>query len=143
MRSNTIHDPVLGTLVHEDDYYEGTVEFEGNSVDFSLGTYKVANVDECLERGRSVVQSLSAVIRRAKAHAANRLLALKNDTWEEEDGRMIDQSEFESRITIASITVEHHGMLVLYFDDGGLFFGHDILVTESAEGVLSRAEIQG
>lgn len=139
----TIHDPVLGTLVHDGYYYEGTAQFNGSPFGFSVGTYEVDDVEARLERGRAVLQSLPAVIERAKSHAVKTLLDLKNDTWTEEDGRTIGPAEFEARLTIASITVDHDAELVIYFDAGDLFFGHHILVTETAEGELCRGEIQG
>ncbi len=140
---NEIHDPVLGRLVHDGYYYDGTFDIDGTAVSFAIGTYQVADVPSRIERARELHRSLPFRIRRAMEYAAAKLLPLKNDKWEEEDGHIVDKTEFLRRIRIASVTLDHDAEIVMYFDDGGLFHGHDILVTERPDGTLDRAEIQG
>lgn len=138
-----ITDPVMGHLVHDGHYYNGTCTHGQIQFEFSIGTYQVADVPSRLEKARDIHGSIASLIQQAAAYAAHKLLALKNDSWEEEDGRVISQEEFEERLIISSVTLDHSGRLVMYFDDGDLFFGHDILVTKSIDGEFDRASIQG
>jgi hypothetical protein len=138
-----IDDPVLGRLVLDGYYYNGTFAVAGEAGYFSIGTYQVQDVEARVERARAIHAALPSMIKRAKEYAVERLLPLKNDVWEEEDGRIIEASEFLGRIKISSVTLDHDATVVMYFDDGDLFFGHDILVTEKPDGTLDRAEIQG
>ena len=138
-----LSDPVIGRLIHDGYYYNGNgthgeVEFE-----FAVGTYQVADVDARLEKARSIYGSVSKVVERAANYAAAKLLKLKNDSWEEEDGRIVSHEEFKERLVISSITLDHDGEVVIYFEDGDLFFGHHVMVTENSDGTLDRAEIQG
>lgn len=71
------------------------------------------------------------------------MLQLKNDAWTEEDERLIGPEEFKDRMQLSSVTLDHDNEVVLWFDDGDLFFGHDILVTERLDGSLDRGEIHG
>ncbi len=98
---------------------------------------------ERLAKARDIVGALGTTIDRAKIHAANRLLPLKNDSWEEEDGRQIESREFIERLAIQSVTLDHDGDVVMYFEDGDLFFGHHVMVTQKQDGEWDRAELQG
>ncbi len=141
--NSEITDPVMGHLVHDGHYYNGTCAHGQIQFEFSIGTYEVADVASRLEKARGIHGSIASLIQQATAYAALRLLPLKNDTWEEEDGRVISQEEFEHRLIISSVTLDHNGRLVIYFDDGDLFFGHDILVTQDIDGEFDTAGIQG
>ena len=136
-------DPVIGSLVHNGYYYNGSYTKGNISCDFAIGTYEVADLPARFKQAQTIYVAVEDVVERAGDYAARKLLDLKNDSWEEEDGRVISLQEFKERIVVASITLDHDGELVIYFNDGDLFFGHDIMVTESARGELDRAEIQG
>jgi hypothetical protein len=81
--------------------------------------------------------------RRARDYAADRLLELKNDSWLDEDEVEISRAEFISRMQIASISINQNGDFHLWYEDGGLFFGHLILVSGNLERGLSDTGIHG
>jgi hypothetical protein len=136
-------DPVIGRLVHDGYYYNGSGTYGETQFEFTIGTYEVSDVPARLEKARSIYRAVDRVVERAANYAATKMLELKNDSWEEEDGRVISHQEFKERLVISSLTLDHDGDLVIYFDDGDLFFGHHVMVTETSDGTLDRAEIQG
>jgi hypothetical protein len=138
-----LSDPVIGLLTHDGYYYNGSGTYGDVQFEFTIGTYKVADVPARLEKARAIYRAVDSVVDRTANYAASKLLELKNDSWEEEDGKVISHQEFKERLVISSITLDHDGDLVIYFEDGDLFFGHHVMVTESSDGSLDRAEIQG
>ncbi|MCA9039706.1 MAG: DUF2262 domain-containing protein [Planctomycetaceae bacterium] len=79
----------------------------------------------------------------AREYAAFRLLNLKNRSWLDEDNneRPVTERKFKKRITMQSICINPDFSFDFWFDDGGLFFGHQINVTGNLEEGFTHAGI--
>lgn len=109
-----------------------------------------------LEDGRPTAHAIREIddlisrLDELKGVAADRLLALYNEAWaddeDDEDGEgcgPLDRSGFVARIGTASILLfDELGAAVVLFDDGDLFGGHTIEV-DVDEGVPTDARISG
>lgn len=86
----------------------------------------------------------------ALAKASEELLDVYNTgwrEWEEEgqdhEGPILDAPGFESRLTLASISLDEDGAVSLGFDDGALFWGHSVVVALDRDLVPQHAAIAG
>lgn len=81
---------------------------------------------DALAECRSIVAQLPAL----RARAADRLLALYNETWLADEIGVLDRAAFMSRLSNPSIVLsEVPGSATIYFDDGDVFGGHYVVVT--------------
>jgi len=75
--------------------------------------------------------------------AADRLLALYNDTWLDDDIGQVDRNGFAARLSNPAITLmDEIGAATVLFGDGGLFAGHTIDVSVD-HGTPTHAGILG
>jgi len=80
---------------------------------------------------------------RIRDFAAGELLALKNDTWLEENEVALTPKQFKSRMTLESISVDPDGRFEFFFNDGDLFWGHVIVVSGTLANGPTDADIAG
>ncbi|NLZ01496.1 MAG: DUF2262 domain-containing protein [Pirellulaceae bacterium] len=62
---------------------------------------------------------------------------------QEDDGSTVSREQFEARIVLRSITILPDGQFDVEYDDGNLFFGHDIVATGRIGSSKRSAGIQG
>ncbi|WP_291869370.1 DUF2262 domain-containing protein [Maribacter sp.] len=72
-----------------------------------------------------------------------KLLPLKNENWLEENETKISEIEFVKRIRLASILFLEDGSSELIFNDGNLFWEHQIVADLSAKNKLIAINIRG
>lgn len=73
----------------------------------------------------------------------DRLLALKNDVWTDDDEGPFTRETFLARLTLTTVVTSEEGRFTFWYDDGDLFGRHGIEVTGTlAEGVL-HADLAG
>jgi hypothetical protein len=106
-------------------------------LDGPLGLAKV------IETARSIWQDAERWDRQIRNCAEQELLPLKSENWQEEDGSIVTAEEFQRRMTLEAITLHDDGSFDVTFNDGNLFFGHQIVVDCSLEEGATAANIQG
>lgn len=74
---------------------------------------------------------------------AEKLLPLKNEGWIEENERKISKQEFVNRIKLTSIIVFDDTSLELVYNDGNLFWKHQIIVDLNKENKITDVNIHG
>ncbi len=126
-----LNHPILGLLKYNDtcDWYEGKLFFQDRSIEFSVSTDDETNVESILEQIDGFVDRLEYYSETAKDYAVEQLLELKNDTWLDEDEKTLTPMQFKVRMLIKSIGISPDSSTCFYYDDGELFFGHEISVT--------------
>lgn len=134
-----VHDhPVLGTLAFDPLLgwwrTRSTVPLGGSDqVVLTLSVYG----DPDLPAGR--FDEAAGVLRRLDPRALRRSVAeyyldLYNDTWcQDDDDEDLDHEGFCARIRPTSVDFDEEGGVEIYFDDGGLFLGHTIVMRLDAE----------
>lgn len=123
--------------------YQGVAQWCGTEVPLSISCADLNDPASAVAVAESLFNDQDARNRRARDYAADRLLELKNDSWLDEDEVEISRAEFISRMQIASISINQNGDFHLWYEDGGLFFGHLILVSGNLERGLSDTGIHG
>ena len=144
-----LDDPRFGrlTLARSLGCFEAATTWDGDPVQLSIPA-----TGEALSGARTTAAALfaepGAWRERVRACAVAQLLPLKNHTWrdEDEDGQLeppLTAPDVASRLTLARIDVREGGGFSVWFDDGGLFFGHAIEVRGTLDGGCETASIMG
>jgi hypothetical protein len=139
------HDPLLGTLKFDPrfDAYVGNPKWRGNAVELTL----MSNIDADYAAALATAHTLFAAQEkwddRVLAVAVDKLLALKNGVWLGEDESEFSAQQFKSRMRLHDINVYPDGRFEFWFEDGDLFWGHEIKVDGSLEAGAQDASIAG
>ena len=132
----------LGTfeLNRRYDWYEGTIDYLGApcSVLLTVGEGST-DVRVGLTQLESLCADLKTLDREVRQYAARELLENAIDWCEEE----LTSEQFAERMSNPSICIGSDGSVEFTFDDGGMFWGHVIVVSMDANGVFGGADIAG
>jgi len=120
--------------------FEGTFEFNGNTIEFSIDNDPDAS---------KIVSKIEAFVRDFKVHdekmrrfAAEKLTSLANKWADEEGDPHITEEKFYSLLVPEGIEMRSSGKYFMYYTDGGFFGGHSIEVSGNSKG-LTKAQITG
>ncbi len=150
MVEKVIHDEILGTLTWNNslDWWEGQAELSpGRLVRISLSVDDEKAGDEVAGEATDREPARRALVRlqehepEARIAAADELLEIYNTEWN--DVAPLDEDEFTARLTLNDVSLSFNGSAELFYDDGGLFGGHAVLVTMAANGNFTDADIAG
>jgi hypothetical protein len=78
-----------------------------------------------------------------KCTIAKKLLSLKNQSWLEENEIELTETKFIKRIKLTSISFFGKGNSELIFNDGNLFWEHDIVADLNTKNKLTDINIRG
>ncbi len=151
-----IYNKILGELVYNEElkWFEGSVNWCGNNVDFSLN---VSNSNET-ELNNTILVATDMVKNQQKwddtvrKYAAEYLTDLANDwaydDYDEEDEESeeppeIMEQEFAERIDLCDITFYSDGRFVFWFYDDDMFAGHSVTVYGDIENGCNNTGIEG
>lgn len=137
-------DKVLGTLTLDRllDEYHATKRWNGSSIKFSVGGASSKDLDRALRHMRLLFGQAKKWDARARDFAASKLLRLYNDGWREERP-IITAQAFCARLKPESLSVTPDGEFAIWYEDGGLFWDHAIVVTGNVSGRFKDAEMAG
>ena len=108
--------------------YAGEIYWDGLKVSISLNCAEQQSPDTLVALADTLISASDDWTKRAKAFAADQLMSLKNDAWQDDDEDDISRHDFMSRMTLKEISIDENGDFTFYFDDGDLFWGHSINV---------------
>jgi hypothetical protein len=138
-----MRDDILGSLEKSNcgqDCLVGQIDYLGRIIHLTIdpdGT----DLSLILPLARDIVREISKYDLTAREFAAKHLLEEYNEDWrkyqkEDEHGNMRDvinpvlsPEGFKERISLNAIGITGDSLWDLYYDDGGLFAGHSIIVT--------------
>ena len=140
-----LRDTTLGTLTWNADlaWYEGRPKVGRRDVGLHVAPPPNSGPASLLARARRVVSDLDGYERKAKAVAARELLALKNEVWRDPDEPLATAADFRRRMKLEGVKVSGAGDVTFFFRDGGLFFGHAVVVELDPSDAPFGAEIAG
>ena len=141
----TINDPFFGwlTLNRAFDTYETNFIWNSQPIGLSFSRRDCVDEPEFFRRVRTLWKAPKKWDQRIRDFAAGELLALKNDTWLEENEAALTSKQFKSRMTLESISVDPDGRFEFFFNDGDLFWGHIIVVSGTLANGPTDADIAG
>lgn len=126
--------PVLGplTLDRKHDWYECELDWPGGPVKFTLERGEDEDDPALFATAEQVWHDRYDWHDQVRECALRDLLELKNDCWLEDDETELTEAQFLERMKLESVSMDPDGRLTFWHDDGGLFWGHVIMV----EGTL-------
>jgi hypothetical protein len=84
--------------------------------------------------------------KKLRAFAAKELLTLAND-WassnNEHPGKVWTKESFADALQNESITMQTDGSFEMWYDDGGIFFGHAVVVYGDIQNGAAKAKMEG
>lgn len=141
----TYVDPVLGEfdLDKRVGWFQGRTNWEGTPVDLYLEAEDPGEVAKAVKVMITLRDRSAEWSRRIVQFAVDELLPLKNESWLDDGDVELDQQEFTRRMKLESISVGSDDSFSFSFNDGDLFWGHQIAVSGTLTDGLESAEIQG
>jgi hypothetical protein len=132
----------LGVLSYDDDLkrWSGKARWTTKSVIVHVSGPKECG-DDCFDRAALRLKAVRCDA--AKAYASTKLLELKNDTWLSDGEKPMTASAFRARLVPESFSVDTKGRVSVCFHDGGLFWGHAVMVDFDAKLRPIDAQLAG
>lgn len=139
----TLEHPAFGRFTFDErlDWFEIRADWLGREVSISIGTGSDGHADA--EPAARLFAKAADWDRRARDLAADDLLAVHNEHWLDDDAQPLSREEFMARMALESIGFNPGPYIQFYFEDGGLFAGHTIIVTFDEEEGEAWAEFAG
>ena len=123
--------------------YVAQTKWNGADVELRLWLDDRAELPAALDAARKLWTNQGSWNNRIHEQVISELLPLKSQNWQEDDGSTVTRDEFLNRMKLKSITLRADGSFDVCYDDGDLFWGHEIVVYgQIGEGIRS-AGIQG
>jgi hypothetical protein len=143
-RPNIDH-PALGRLEYDGelDWYTGALPLGDRSIELRIHCEGADGEPPAMGFAVKIAARLDALRRSAEDFAVSELLALKNNTWLDDDQAEVSADEFKRLMTLDSVVVHADGSAAFYHSDGDLFWGHCILLRMGPDERFTVAEIAG
>jgi hypothetical protein len=107
--------------------YRISIERDGETYDAKMAWDKVVSIEERMTEIKSVI--------------VGELFDTYDTSWESL-GKLTPE-RFLKKIRLSSIHIDADGSCSAWFEDGGLFLGHEIEVPISKDGRIATAKLQG
>lgn len=140
-----IKDSVIGVLSFDErlQNYQALCNVAGKSFTLCIGLNERSKVMELLPKVRYKLDRIEEIDSIAKNFAAGELIDTKNNIWLEPHEKVMTNEKFIANMSVKHILCTPISGLELYYDDGGIFWGHSIVVCVNEQGQPQRAEIHG
>jgi hypothetical protein len=137
-----LSDPILGELRPIDEFSHGrAVRVGGREVQLVIETGE-GLTPEALAQARRLVGAPDEFAERARQLASETMRELKNETWSGDDPPL-SAAQLAHRLSLEACEIAADGVATLYFDDGGLFGGHSVVVYIDPGGDFVDAKLAG
>jgi hypothetical protein len=141
----TVYDSMLGLLAWSDEGgWVGQVDMApGHTIEVIVDKWDDQELDlpTALAFARASLGRILADEGAVRQAIAGRLHARFNETWSQ--GQPLTEAEFVGRLRLSSAGFQPDGSAVLYYNDGGLFAGHLVVVELLADGGFGGAFLAG
>lgn len=145
VKPQELQDPLLGRLVFNKaiEWFEGKTPWLRHDVRVSLGPDGNGSIAIAKQTAQALWQNPAEWEGKARLFAAEKMLANKNENWLKNDEAVLTPVQFMDKLRLTSITLGPLGKFEFWFDDGGLFWGHWILVSGTLDKGFADADIAG
>lgn len=142
---DTVYDPTLGLLTWSDEGgWVGQVDLApGHTIEVIVDKWDDQELDlpAALAFARASLGRILADEGAVRQAIAGKLYARFNETWSQ--GQPLTVAEFIGLLRLSSAGFQPDGSAVLYYNDGGLFAGHLVVVEVGADGSFGPAFLAG
>lgn len=144
MKTSFAH-PVLGELTYDAglNWYEGRLVADGDAGSVYLSLDECEDEEALVALAAAKIAEASRTVRQAKEFSASVLISLKNGEWLGECESAFSEEQFVKKLVLESMVFYPDRTRELTFRDGGLFFGHVVLVSLDHNDECSEAGIAG
>lgn len=143
----TFQDAELGELRYDLtlDWYEVVVQTRFGLVTVSLDCEEYASIDPLVTDLRAFCRKLDPVLEKAFANIVKIMVPLKNECWLNDNETPISADELLNAVQSEEISISLcKGRLAeMFFNDGGFFGGHSIVVWHDEDGTVDGAHLAG
>jgi hypothetical protein len=133
--------------LEESEVFDGeikaTVQADGAAVGITLIPELVRDLAEWVDRCAARIMQAIADIDAIKAHAADDHLPIKNKDWLQDGEAPLSKPDFIKRLSLNGMNLLDDEGMDLFFDDGGLFAGHSIIVSIEEDGKPGYVQLFG
>ena len=119
--------------------YVGNFVYNGASIRISFENIDKGNFDKNLASTERMLTKINEL----QNSMIDKMLEFKNGEWLESTGSVLSKNDFLGYIKLYGINVYEYGSLELFYKDGGLFSGHDIVIDADPDGNFVGANIMG
>jgi hypothetical protein len=135
----------LGEVIYDRplDQFDGKIDWLGKSTPVSVSSLDAKPVQGALETAKALLASQQSWHQRILQKAVDELYLLWKENWKEDDALDLDAREFTLKMRLDSISFDDEGRFEFWFDDGGLFYGHSIMVDGNLQAGPVDAGIHG
>lgn len=120
---------------------QAEIQFMGQGVQLCLD--KDEDRAACARTAKAVLDDLIALDEKGRSLSADKLLELANEWATDADEEEVSREDFLSRMTLETIDVAENESFNLWYNDGGLFFGHVIQVSGDLNNGVTDARMEG
>ncbi len=145
----TLHSEEFGDMVLDKELMWFNVEKEWRRKPFYI-RLKLQDENEDAAEGLAMLEEFwkkkAPWDKKLRAFAAKKLLALAND-WassdDEHPGRVWTEDSFAKALKNESLVMNTDGSFEMWYDDGGIFFGHAVVVYGDIQNGAKEAKMEG
>jgi hypothetical protein len=140
-----LHHPALGRLTFDAElnWYQGKFATGDKSAAFFLSLDECHDEDALFAMASRKIADSVTTIQRAREFSARELLELKNGEWLGDGEAPYTEASFAKKLSLESMVFYPDGTREFTFKDGGLFFGHVVLVSLDENDECVEASIAG
>jgi hypothetical protein len=134
------------------DYFAGRATWNGEEVNISFESEPGHDISRALGVAETLWKDQAAWQQKVEDLAVQTELPTKNEHWldsdeecdsdEDDEPIPLTPAQFKQRMTLETIQINSRGEFEFWFNDGGMFYGHSILVCGKLDG-LKSASMQG
>ncbi|WP_309398423.1 DUF2262 domain-containing protein [Cerasicoccus maritimus] len=140
-------DKELGPLIYNPDlnWYDVLLDTKYGKVEVSLSCDEFERMEDFISELRKFCNRIESVMAEAHLLIAEKMVPLKNESWLDENEDPITREMLMDAIVPqgATINLSKGGLAEMFFDDGGFFEEHSIVVWHSEDGSVSDPHLAG
>lgn len=137
--------PIFGKLLLDKtvDWFEGKANWMGLEIKINLALDEDGDSKGSVDTATIIFSECAEWSMKVNEYAISELLKLKNESWLQENQAELLPIDFLKAMRLESVTFYPEGDFEFWHNDGGLFWGHSILISGSIQEGLYGADIPG
>jgi len=124
-------------------WYDASTTFKGKTIYVYVSGKTGEPLPDLTARVNQTLTWLDANLEQILTYCAEQLLADKNADWVNEKSPAVIAEEFKLKLTLGAMRFTPDKLTLLTFTDGGLFWGHWVMVKMTEDNKPTQAYIEG
>jgi|GEM_PF-1751262 len=124
-------------------WYDASTSFKGKTIYAYVSGKTGESLPDLTARVNKTIAGLDANLDAILAFCVEELLEDKNADWVNDAHPTVTEDEFKRSLTLGALRFQPDRSLLLTFTDGGLFWGHWVMVKLSEDYTPTQAYLEG